>query len=79
MENQQGIYSLIIQPVLHVLFKTHQCYGLVYIPVSRDIFFHIFFTGFVFIMFFSPLFRHFNVVDQPTLNLNFCTYSTYYR
>ena len=30
----------------------------------------------MFIIFFSSLSRHFTVVDEPTLNLNFCNYST---
>ena len=39
-----------------------------------------FFTGFViFIMFFSFLFRHFTIADEPTLNLNFYNYSAITR
>ena len=46
---------------------------------SRYIFAN-FFTGFVFfIMFFSFLFRHFTIADEPTLNLNFSIYSAITR
>ena len=42
---------------------------------SRHIFPN-FFTGLCFYLFSSSLFRHFTIVDEPTLNLNFYSYST---
>ena len=70
--NSSCVTSFVQNPPMFWTYVTNNC-KLRYI-------FTDFFTGFVFfIILFSFLFRHFTIVDEPQLNLNFYNYSTITR
>ena len=67
---------MIIYPVIHVSQKLINVVDLWKVAIH---FSKLFYWICVFNIFFSFLFRHFTIVDEPTVNLNFYNYSTITR